>query len=121
MMISTCWSSPNKHNLVVRFRGRGETQSRSFFWPTWTWYRPLKQDWSNNLDPFKFNEIDGFFYGRGTSDIKEGDTELIANLIRLKKEGWIAFPRFYSGADGGRGKRRIQWRAMAAERTPRLD
>ena len=33
----------------------------------------LRQDWS--MDPFKFNEVDGFFYGRGTSDIKQGDTE----------------------------------------------
>lgn len=40
------------------------------------------------MDPFKFNEVDGFFYGRGTSDIKQGDTILVANFIRLKKEGW---------------------------------
>ena len=41
------------------------------------------------MDPFKFNEVDGFFYGRGTSDIKQGDTVLVANFIRLKKEGWV--------------------------------
>lgn len=40
------------------------------------------------MDPFKFNEVDGFFYGRGTSDIKQGDTVLVANFLRLKKEGW---------------------------------
>lgn len=40
------------------------------------------------MDPFKLNEVDGFFYGRGTSDIKQGDTELVANFLRLKKEGW---------------------------------
>ena len=79
---------PNKHNLVVRYRGRGDSESRSFFLAHLDVVQALKQDWSNNLDPFKFNEIDGFFYGRGTSDIKQGDTELIANLIRLKKEGW---------------------------------
>jgi acetylornithine deacetylase/succinyl-diaminopimelate desuccinylase-like protein len=33
--------------------------------------------------------VDGFFYGRGTSDIKQGDTVLVANFIRLKKEGWV--------------------------------
>ena len=28
----------------------------------------LRSDWS--LDPYKLTEKDGFFYGRGTSDIK---------------------------------------------------
>ncbi len=79
---------PNKHNLVVRFRGRGGNAKPILLLAHLDVVQALKQDWSNNLDPFKFNEIDGFFYGRGTSDIKQGDTELIANLIRLKKEGW---------------------------------
>jgi len=79
---------PNKHNLVVRFRGRGGSAKPILLLAHLDVVQALKQDWSNNLDPFKFNEINGFFYGRGTSDIKEGDTELIANLIRLKKEGW---------------------------------
>jgi acetylornithine deacetylase/succinyl-diaminopimelate desuccinylase-like protein len=79
---------PNKHNLVVRFRGRGGNTKPILLLGHLDVVQALKQDWSNNLDPFKFNEMDGFFYGRGTSDIKQGDTELIANLIRLKKEGW---------------------------------
>jgi len=79
---------PNKHNLVVRFRGHGGNAKPILLLGHLDVVQALKQDWSNNLDPFKFNEIDGFFYGRGTSDIKQGDTELIANLIRLKKEGW---------------------------------
>jgi acetylornithine deacetylase/succinyl-diaminopimelate desuccinylase-like protein len=78
---------PNKHNVVVRYRGQGARKPILLLGHLDV-VQALKQDWSNNLDPFKFNEIDGFFYGRGTSDIKQGDTELIANLIRLKKEGW---------------------------------
>ena len=38
------------------------------------------------MDPFKFNEVDGFFYGRGTSDIKQGDTLLVTNFLRLRKK-----------------------------------
>ena len=49
----------------------------------------LKQDWAPNLDPFKLNEIDGYFYGRGTTDVKEGGAFLVSNFIRLKQEGWI--------------------------------
>ena len=78
---------PNKHNVVVRYRGQGARKPVLLLGHLDV-VQALKQDWSNNLDPFKFNEIDGFFYGRGTSDIKQGDAELIANLIRLKKEGW---------------------------------
>jgi len=76
----------NKKNLVVRFRGRGQGKPILFL-AHLDVVQALRQDWS--MDPFKLNEVDGYFYGRGTSDIKDGDTVLIANFIRLKKEGWI--------------------------------
>lgn len=77
---------PNKKNLVVRLHGRGAGKPILFI-AHLDVVEALRQDWS--MDPFKFNEVDGFFYGRGTSDIKQGDTVLVANFIRLKKEGWI--------------------------------
>jgi acetylornithine deacetylase/succinyl-diaminopimelate desuccinylase-like protein len=77
---------PNKKNLVVRFHGRGP-EKPILFLAHLDVVEALRQDWS--IDPFKFNEVEGFFYGRGTSDIKQGDTILVANFIRLKKEGWI--------------------------------
>ncbi len=43
-----------------------------------------RADWS--LDPFTLTEKGGFFYGRGTSDVKDGDAILAANFIRLKEE-----------------------------------
>ena len=76
---------PNKKNLVVRLHGRGAGKPILFI-AHLDVVEALRQDWS--MDPFKFNEVDGFFYGRGTSDIKQGDTVLVANFIRLKKEGW---------------------------------
>jgi acetylornithine deacetylase/succinyl-diaminopimelate desuccinylase-like protein len=45
-----------------------------------------REDWT--FDPFKFTELDGYFYGRGTNDIKSGDALLVANLIRMKQEGF---------------------------------
>src|SRR5438309_2167964 len=77
---------PNKKNLVVRLHGRGKGKPVLFL-AHLDVVEALRQDWS--MDPFKLNEVDGFFYGRGTSDIKDGDTLLVANFLRLKKEGWV--------------------------------
>jgi len=76
---------PNKKNLVVRLHGRGPAKPLLFI-AHLDVVEALRQDWS--MDPFKLNEVDGFFYGRGTSDIKQGDTELVVNFLRLKREGW---------------------------------
>src|SRR5215469_7780864 len=77
---------PNKKNLVVRLHGRGQGKPILFL-AHLDVVQALRQDWS--MDPFKFNEVDGFFYGRGTSDIKQGDAELVENFLRLKKEGFV--------------------------------
>ena len=46
----------------------------------------LRSDWTT--DPFKFIEKDGYFYGRGTQDMKESDAVLVTTFIRLKKSGF---------------------------------
>jgi len=45
-----------------------------------------RADWST--DPFQFVEKDGWFCGRGTTDIKDGVAILVANFIRWQKEGY---------------------------------
>lgn len=78
---------PNKHNVVARIHGRGQGKPVLFL-AHLDVVQALKQDWSADLDPFRLNEKDGFFYGRGTSDVKDGDAILVENFIRLKNEGW---------------------------------
>src|SRR5947209_5204216 len=46
------------------------------------------EDWSPGLDPFKLIEKDGYYYGRGTSDIKEGVTAVTTALLRLRASGF---------------------------------
>src|SRR5437868_445721 len=75
-----------KGNLVARIHGRG-TGKPILFLAHLDVVQALSKDWS--MDPFKLNEVGGFFYGRGTIDIKDGDAMLVANFIRLKKEGWV--------------------------------
>lgn len=74
-----------KKNLVVRLHGTGK-------------HKPLllighldvveanREDWTT--DPFAFIEKDGFYYGRGTQDMKSGDAIMATTLIRFKKEDY---------------------------------
>src|SRR5436853_7098649 len=78
--------SDRKKNLVVRFRGAGKRKPVLFIGHLDV-VEALRQDWTT--DPFAFLEKDGYFYGRGTEDMKEGDAILVTNFIRLKKEGFV--------------------------------
>ena len=80
-------AGPNerKKNLVVRFRGTGKRKPILFIGHLDV-VEALRSDWTT--DPFEFIEKDGFFYGRGTEDMKEGDAILVTNFLRLRKEGF---------------------------------
>src|SRR6266705_4999300 len=81
-------AGPNerKKNLVARLRGTGKRKPILFIGHLDV-VEALRADWST--DPFEFIEKDGYFYGRGTEDMKEGDAILVTNFIRLKKEGFL--------------------------------
>ena len=71
---------------MLRYRGQGKLKPVLFICHLDV-VEALRSDWS--VDPFTFLERDGYYYGRGTTDIKNDDASLIANIIRLKKEGFI--------------------------------
>jgi acetylornithine deacetylase/succinyl-diaminopimelate desuccinylase-like protein len=77
---------PRNMNLVVRYRGSGLHRPIVLI-AHLDVVEALRQDWS--LDPFTFTEKDGFFYGRGTSDMKCEVADIVANFIRLKQEGFV--------------------------------
>src|SRR6267154_313478 len=81
-------AGPNdrKKNLVVRFHGSGQKKPILFILHLDV-VAARREDWS--VDPFQFIEKDGFFYGRGTQDMKEGDTILVESFLRLKREGFV--------------------------------
>lgn len=81
-------AGPNdrKKNLVARLPGTAKRKPILFIGHLDV-VEALRSDWTT--DPFEFIEKDGYFYGRGTEDMKEGDAILIANFIRLKKEGFL--------------------------------
>jgi acetylornithine deacetylase/succinyl-diaminopimelate desuccinylase-like protein len=76
----------NKGNLVVRYRGRAVGRKPLLLLAHIDVVEADPADWT--LDPFTFIEQDGYYYGRGTTDDKDEAAIHIANLIRLKREGF---------------------------------
>lgn len=78
-------SSPRKQNLIVRMKSSGGDGAILIFGHLDV-VEARRADWT--LDPFQFVEKSGYFYGRGTQDIKDNDALAIANLLRLQHEGY---------------------------------
>ena len=76
----------NKGNLVVRYRGRTVGRKPLLLLAHIDVVEADPADWT--LDPFTFTEQDGYYYGRGTTDDKDEAAIHVANLIRLKREGF---------------------------------
>jgi acetylornithine deacetylase/succinyl-diaminopimelate desuccinylase-like protein len=74
-----------KENLVLRFHGTGKKKPILFIGHLDV-VEARRSDWTT--DPFKFIEKDGFYYGRGTQDMKESDAILVTTFIRLRQQGY---------------------------------
>ena len=74
-----------KKNVVARLRGTGKHKPVLLIGHLDV-VEAKREDWTT--DPFKFVEKDGYYYGRGTQDMKDGDAIMTATLIRMKKEGY---------------------------------
>src|SRR5579863_297213 len=77
--------NPRKFNMVARIHGTGARKPILLICHLDV-VQARRQDWS--MDPFQFIEKEGYFYGRGTEDIKDGDAIYITTFIRLKREGY---------------------------------
>jgi acetylornithine deacetylase/succinyl-diaminopimelate desuccinylase-like protein len=73
-----------KRNLVVRLHGTGAHKPVLLIGHLDV-VEARREDWTT--DPYKLVEKDGFYYGRGTIDMKDGDAVMAAALIRMKQEG----------------------------------
>src|SRR4051794_6005826 len=97
-------------NLVVRYRGTG-AQLPVVLLAHLDVVEAKREDWS--LDPFKLTERDGFFYGRGTSDDKDGAAAWVATLLRLRQENFKPdrdlILALTAGEEGGAGYDGAEW------------
>jgi acetylornithine deacetylase/succinyl-diaminopimelate desuccinylase-like protein len=74
-----------KKNLVVRFHWTGARKPILLIGHLDV-VEALRDDWTT--DPFQFVEKDGYFYGRGTQDMKSDDAIFVTTLIRFEKENY---------------------------------
>jgi len=74
-----------KKNLVVRLRGTGAKKPVLLLGHLDV-VEAHREDWTSN--PFELVEKDGYFYGRGTEDMKASDAIYVVNMIQLKREGY---------------------------------
>src|SRR6202041_524476 len=74
-----------KGNLVARLRGAGGKKPVLIIGHLDV-VEARREDWTT--DPFQFVEKDGYFYGRGTQDMKVDDAILITTFIRFRREGY---------------------------------
>jgi acetylornithine deacetylase/succinyl-diaminopimelate desuccinylase-like protein len=80
--------NPRKQNLVARLRGRpGSTLKPVLIICHTDVVEAKREDWTT--DPFVFTEKDGFFYGRGTQDMKDSDAATVMAFLRMKRENYV--------------------------------
>ena len=90
--------------LIVRWRSPHASKKPILILGHMDVVEAKRSDWK--YDPFQFREAGGYFYGRGTSDMKNGDIATTLAAVKLISEGFkpdrdIIF--FYSGDEETRG------------------
>jgi acetylornithine deacetylase/succinyl-diaminopimelate desuccinylase-like protein len=90
--------------LIVRWRSPHATKKPMLVLGHMDVVEAKREDWK--FDPFVFREEGGYFLGRGSSDMKNGDVATTIAAVKLMSEGFkpdrdIIF--FYSGDEETRG------------------
>jgi acetylornithine deacetylase/succinyl-diaminopimelate desuccinylase-like protein len=91
--------------LIVRWRAAKATRKPMLILGHMDVVEAKREDWT--FDPFTFREEGGYFLGRGTSDMKNGDVATTMAAVKLMSEGFrpsrdVIF--FYSGDEETMGR-----------------
>jgi acetylornithine deacetylase/succinyl-diaminopimelate desuccinylase-like protein len=110
---------PARQNLVARLHGTG-ARPPILLLAHLDVVEARREDWS--LDPFTLTEEDGFFYGRGTSDIKDMAAIYAQTMIALKRDR-VPLDRdvilALTADEEGGDNNGVQW--LLANRRPLID
>ena len=79
-------NAPRKGNLIARLRSPEPSKAPVLFLAHLDVVEADPDDWS--FDPFTFRDEQDHYYGRGTLDDKDEAAIHIANLIRMKSNGY---------------------------------
>jgi acetylornithine deacetylase/succinyl-diaminopimelate desuccinylase-like protein len=77
----------NTATLVVRYRGTGKGARPILLIAHMDVVTARRADWQR--DPFSLIEENGYFYGRGTFDDKQGVVAIASTFLRLKAEKFV--------------------------------
>jgi acetylornithine deacetylase/succinyl-diaminopimelate desuccinylase-like protein len=77
--------NPSQSNLIVRLKGNGKGKPLLYLCHLDV-VEAKPEDWS--VPPFALTEKDGYFYGRGSLDMKSEDANVAAALLRFRREGY---------------------------------
>ena len=77
---------PAKGNVVIRLHGRGLARPVLFIGHLDV-VEVDARAWTS--DPFRLVERDGYFYGRGTEDMKGDDAVMLTAMIRAHRDGFV--------------------------------
>jgi acetylornithine deacetylase/succinyl-diaminopimelate desuccinylase-like protein len=72
--------------LIFRWRAEKPTKKPILLLGHMDVVEAKREDWK--YDPFEFREEGGYFYGRGASDMKNGDVAMTMALLKLKAAGF---------------------------------
>ncbi len=78
---------PNQGQLIVRLPSKSPKAKPVLWLGHLDVVEARPEDWT--VPPFKLTERDGWWYGRGTQDMKADDVAVAISLIRLKREGFV--------------------------------
>lgn len=101
---------PQSANVVVRLRGNGKAKPILYLCHLDV-VEALASDWTR--PPFQLTEDGGWYYGRGTIDMKSQDAAVASALVRLKHEGFVP-PRdiivaFTADEEAGGASNGVAW------------
>ncbi len=111
-------------NLVARLRsGSGSASNQKppiLFLSHLDVVEAKREDWT--VEPFQLTKKDGWYYGRGTLDIKGEAVDLVENFARLKREGFVPDRDLYlalTADEEGGEENGVEW--LLAERRDLVD
>ena len=103
--------------LIARWRAANATKKPMLILGHMDVVEAKRADWK--FDPFEFREEGGYFYGRGTADMKSGIVATTLALIKLRAEGWkpnrdviLFFTGDEETAQNGALKGSTEWRNL---------